>query len=246
MSETKRPDPLRGAIWALLAFTLLALLGPAALAALGLESEGLSIIGTVLGGISLLLLPVFYLIGRKSRREAAELLNGDHWAHWRYERAEWERFLRSEWERGLAKMRRWALYLGLAGLAGGLLPGLSDGDLASGLAVGLSMALLFGGLLPGLFLLSSRRGLRRGLEAEPEVYVGANGAFFAGRFVSWSFGLRSVKLSPGSPAVLQFELQGKSGPDGPPTVRIPVPAGCEQEAGMVRDRFREQIRSGSR
>lgn len=247
MDDRTRPDPLRSTtrtLWA----TIAVMLGIAvALSALAEESEGPSVFFTVLAGVCFLLLPLFYYLRRRYRREAEALIGGQYWARWRYQRAEWERFLHAEWATSRAKAARWALYFGLAGLAGGLLPGLADGNLAAGLPIGIAMALFFGGLLPGLLLWSAYATLQRGLAAEPEAWVGESGAYLGGRFIPWgSAGPRGVKLSPGEPAVLRFELHGRSDGENRPTIRIPVPSGQEQEAAALRDRFRERIRSHHR
>jgi len=237
LTEQKQLNPLRGFIRGLWAFAFLCLAVPAGLAAAGVESEAPFIVGIILGCISLMMLPLFYYLGRRYRREAAALLGGQHLVYWTYQRQEWEQFLHSEWAVAKRRMVKASLYLSGAGAVGGILPTWGTEDWVTGLIIAAVAVVLLGGLIPGLVLLSQYNIMQQGLRGQAEAWVGLTGAYLCSRYIPWGAPPRSVKLTPGFPAVLRFELHGKSSLDGPPTVRIPVPNGCEEQAAVLAGRF---------
>ncbi len=44
-------------------------------------------------------------MSQKDRREIQEMIEGQHWAHWRYGEEEWRKFTESDWARERRKAK---------------------------------------------------------------------------------------------------------------------------------------------
>lgn len=237
MHATEYRNPLRK--WVRSAWIAAVLPGAAVVLGEAAQLSGLVPIGGGLFLLSLVLLPLFYLLEARYRRNVGELLGGGYWFRWVYSPEEVQRSVALEWARTRRKLLRFGALFFAAGLAGGLLPAWLGGHPLSGLSVGLVGAVGWGIVLPGGALAVARLLMRRRLSGPAEAFVGPRGVYIYGRYLSWGSLVRGARMSimDGLP-VVRIEMHGKSSLDGRPEIRVPVPLGREEEGAEVAKRIR--------
>jgi hypothetical protein len=185
------------------------------------------------------------LAARVADRELAAFERGEFLAHWTYSEQEWRSFHDAERRRANTVLL-WAsvslVAVALVLVAVGLFTPTDRGAwLAAAGAVGLTAALV-AALLGG----ANAAGHRRSFTSTREAFVGRESAFINGTHHRWTAlgtTLDTVELLPagpaGQPAAIQFNLllQSRHG-RGSQSVRVPVPAGREDEARQVLAHFR--------
>ena len=188
----------------------------------------------------LIALPVCLSVGRIEQRQLQLLLDGNFLAHWTYRKEDCLRFAELEWQRTKIKVLRLMLKVtgsmmlagvGFAWLEGSLL-------FLDGLLFGSCIGVLLGILVGMIFCWFGWIARQACLTGPPEVYVGAKGVYLHGRFVSWSLPwltLRSVKLEPGDPSALHFEIKGNQ--SGVQELRVAVPKEREGEVKRLLAHF---------
>ena len=235
-------NPLRPFTLGLLAFLGLAVVAAAVL--LAVDRIWALVVGVVALAV-LITLPILVVFGRVYVRDMRRLLAGEHWARWRYEPAEWERFAAHEW----ARTRREARFGGIASrilaIVIAVFAALVGGSgsvalLAAGLvlAVGLVVSL-------GIYLAGRARYARRGREVG-DVTVGPLGVHHPGRYAplaGFNLRLAAVRVEPGTPSVLHLVTKSWS-QYGARTqeTRVPIPHGREADAEALAARFRAEFR----
>ncbi|GAA2360258.1 hypothetical protein [Dactylosporangium salmoneum] len=190
-------------------------------------------------------------------RDIADMLAGKAWAHWRYDEAEWRAGNRVEGRRNRGNQYTagvFVLLLGATMLLCGL--GLDDPQarnemmLAGAASVGVAVVIL-------LVILSMNAHTRARRSPAGDVYISPLGIYRrpGGYTILHGYGTRvhNIELVDGPPAVVQFDVrvQQRGLTDGPLVHRytiqreqatdVLVPAGCEDEARTLLERFRDEI-----
>ena len=190
--------------------------------------------------LCLILLPILRYTGGKELKGIRELVEGNHWARWQYSQDEWQSFTEREWARTKRKVKTAPLQT----LAGGLVIGLllawsaKDVTLGQGLIFGFVLGIPIGILIAVTTYLTGKSTYKKRLSAAGEVYIGPKGVYQDGSYSTWDqFGMKlnEVKLEPGDPSVVHFEIKGHRG--AIQEVRVAVPRGREQEATELVQRF---------
>lgn len=194
----------------------------------------LTVVGLA-GVVALLLFAQVY------ERDVRRLLEGEHWAHWRFAADEWERFDQQQSARDRREARdvlAWALVFGLIlgaiiALLGAGIPGFWI-ELALLCAAGVwvaSVAASYGWL--------DHRRRRR--DPDPMVYIGPRGVHRPEGYVTLvGLGRRlaRVKLVAGDPATIRFDVrEATRGSERQYDVWVPVPRGREGEGDQLVARF---------
>lgn len=191
----------------------------------------------------LITLPVCYLYGRLAQRQIQTVLDGGHWAHWVYGRAEWDKFAESEWSASRVGAVRTGLKAAGAMLAVGIAVHFlaDDVPLAQGALLGAAMGVGLGAIVAGLLYLFARATHRSRLANPGEVYIASGGVFQDGTFMSWEVAgmkLQRVTMEPGDPPVLQFTITDSRG--GSSHYHVAVPGDKAAEAKHIVRRFEER------
>jgi hypothetical protein len=189
---------------------------------------------------SLIALPILWFSGSMERRQLQALLDGGFLVHWTYSREECLRFAGLEWKRTLAKAP--VLALSAAGVMIVCGAGLSlieeELSLLNGLLFGAGVGVAMGILVGILFCAFGWLARRACLAGPAEAYVGSDGVYQHGRYVSWDspwMTLQNVRLEPGEPQALCFEVEGSRG--GKQELRVAVPADQQAEAKHLLTHF---------
>jgi hypothetical protein len=181
-------------------------------------------------------------------RDIADMRAGQAWAHWRYDEAGWSAANRVEGRRN-----RRNSYTGAAlGVAVGLvvlLIGLAMDDPDDREGIVFAGALVAGcSLVAALTILSASADTLARRKPTGEIYISPLGIYRnPGGYVALrSFGvrIRSVELIEGTPAVVRFDtqVQQRYGSTREHWADVAVPAGHEDEARKLVERFRAHIR----
>jgi len=189
---------------------------------------------------SLIALPILWVRGRIEQLQLKALLDDGFIVHWAYSREECRYFAELEWKRNLAQAP--ALALSAAGVMIACGAGLSlieeELSLFDGLLLGAAVGLAMGILVGFLFCTFGWFARRACLAGPAEAYVGSDGIYQYGRYVSWDspwLTLQNVRLEPGEPQALCFEIKGSRG--GKQELRVAVPADKQAEAKRVLTHF---------
>lgn len=167
---------------------------------------------------------------RQADRVLEDFRQGRYLAHWAYEPDVWRRFSEAEWRRSLRLAPAFGLLFaslfGIFSLVMWLSGKASPAAVATaaGGGIGLGAVVCLGMILRGWF------ARRRALRGPGEVYIGPEALYANGAYHTWTgmgLGLERIDLAAGDPPVLTFII--KSGRNSK-EVRIPVPAGREDEA----------------
>lgn len=169
----------------------------------------------------------------RSKYEAAlsRFRQGEHLAHWLYEKDEWVRFNSQEWQRSRKKAviipaGLLAAFYVIGFLAGGLSK--EDAEAIAAWAIFFAAAISLA-MLAYVYLL-----YQRSVTCPREVVIGIDGVSFGGYYATWKIAgsrLGKVQFIAGDPSLLEFEILawGRYG-SRPAPVRVPVPRGHEAEA----------------
>lgn len=227
-------NPMQKSIRYSLLGLILSILTPALAHWLGADP----VLTWVFGGVAILtcliMLPIFFVTGRRYVREMQELVGGQYLAHWQMEPADWARFVQEDWIR----QRREAITTPAWVAGSGLVLSLIITWIGGGWSE--ASTWILGGMLivaipMGLFLYGSARSVYARRQQVPgEIYIGLQGALNSGSYHSWTgFGvsLSGVTLEEGDPYAIMFEITTQAGGNtSTQSVRVPVPRGREAEA----------------
>jgi len=154
--------------------------------------------------------------------------------HWKYDPAEWARYAEAELEdetSGKGALLAVVAFISL--LIGGIfvVADPENGPIVIGVLFGVVV------LCAVVAHLTTRARYRRNRESVGEAYVGREGAYLHGEFHAWTSAgasLRGVGIRDGSPSelVIEYTVPGRHG-GHTATVRIPIPAGQEDDAARV-------------
>jgi hypothetical protein len=227
--------------WLLVPLSLL-VGGVATAAVLALvEDSALAVIPVLVGATALFVLlicaVVFQCYAPRIERHLEELRQGRYLARWSYTAEEWRRFAESEKRGGHEGAGLAGLIVAALGMALGALAWLAGGQGLVGLVLAGAFAGL-GALIYGLARLSSRLSYNRARRGPSDTWIGAHGAYVNHAYhtwATWGWGLQSIVLVEGRPAVLELTigLQHQNY-----TLRVLVPEGREDEAREVVTAFR--------
>jgi hypothetical protein len=239
-------NPMNIVVLILLAFFALVLVGaPILMAIVGLGTGGIILFEIIVALTTLLIMGVVIVMARGFGRDLERLLDGNAWAHWRLSSDERAAFLQEDRTRTRETSKRYALYsLGLIPF-GALFAWLFTRD-ATGAMLG---ALAFGaaGLLVVVTtLLWDGTRPRHDASDIDEVYLGDLGVYAFGRFTPLSgvnLSLKTVTMTKSDPSYLTFTVvsRGEYGNQQPRDVSVPIPAGHEEEAETLVERFKERF-----
>lgn len=239
-------NPMNIILAILLVFFGLVLVGaPVGMAAVGLGAGGIILFEVIALGAAVFILWIVAVMARGFGRDREQLLAGGAWAHWRISSAERMAFLEQDRERTQKTAKRFFWYaLALVPVGAGL------GWLVTRNAMG---ALLGAALLgsAGMLVVVTTwlwDGARPKQDADDldEVYLGDLGIQALGRYTPLNginLGLRSVTFTNGDPSYLTFTVvsRGQYGEQQPRDIPVPVPAGHDEEAAALVDRFRKRF-----
>ena len=239
-------NPMNVVVLILLAFFALVLVGaPILMAIVGLGAGGIILFEIIVALTTLLVMGVIIAMARGFGRDLERLRSGNAWAYWRLTSAERAAFLQDDRERTRETSKRYALYsLGMIPL-GALFAWLFTQD-ATGALLG---ALAFGGaglLVVVTTLLWDGTRPRQDASNIDEVYLGDLGLYAFGRFTPFSgtnLSLNAVKLTKNDPSYLTFTTvsRGQYGNQQSRDISVPIPAGHDEEAETLVERFRQRF-----
>ena len=239
-------NPMNVVVLILLAFFTLVLVGaPILMAIVGLGTGGIILFEIIAGLATLLIMGLIIAMARGFGHDLERLLAGNAWAYWQLTSAERAAFLQDDRERTRETSKRYALYsLGMIPF-GALFAWLFTRD-ATGAMLG---ALAFGaaGLLVVVTtLLWDGTRPRNDASDIDEVYLGDLGLYAFGRFTPFSgmnLSLKAVKLTKGDPSYLTFTTvsRGEYGNQQSRDVSVPIPAGHDEEAETLIERFKQRF-----
>jgi len=239
-------NPMNVVVLILLAFFGLVLVGaPILMAIVGLGTGGIILFEIIAALATLLIMGLIIAMARGFGHDLQRLLDGNAWAHWHLTSAERDAFLQDDRERTRETSKRYALYsLALIPL-GALFAWLFTRD-AKGAMLG---ALAFGGaglLVVVTTLLWDGTRPRQDASDLDEVYLGDLGIYAFGRFTPLSgvgLSLKAIKLTKSDPSYLTFTTvsRGEYGEQQPRDISVPIPAGHEEEAETLVERFKQRF-----
>jgi len=239
-------NPMNPIMLILLAFFTLVLVGaPILMAIVDVGTGGIILFEIIVALATLLIMGLVIAMARAFGRDLERLLSGNEWAHWRITSAERAAFLQEDRERTRRTSKRYALYsLGVIPL-GALFAWLFTRD-AKGALLG---ALAFGAA--GLFVVLTTLlwdGTRPKHDSSDidEVYLGDLGIYAFGRFTPLSginLSLKAITMTNSDPSYLTFTTvsRGQYGEQQPRDISVPIPAGHEEEAGTLVERFKQRF-----
>ncbi|MHB1295754.1 MAG: hypothetical protein ACYC4R_12245 [Anaerolineae bacterium] len=222
----------RLAAWVSVAVGLAGLLMVVLPGLLGMDGmDGGYALGFVGAFLALSGLVVALLFHRRAQQLERIIGQAEYLAHWRYEPAEWRRFVADEYERQIVTNRTtWLLIAAISAVVGlvFLLIDRESGWIVLAALTGLLLVLAVVALFAP-YLARARRAEQPG-----EVWLAKTGVVLNDTFTGWSvFGARleSASWHAGAPTYMQFDISypGRYG-RVTSSVRVPVPENCEQEA----------------
>jgi hypothetical protein len=249
---------LSGFKWARISLTIAALM--LAVVLIGLVSGNEIMIG--LGGAALLVALIFAFVSSLTSLRARPILQrmveGDHYIHWRYAGAEWERHLAAEKKRNISTTLFMLIIIALllVMVGGGIWieiryresQGLAPHDLAYWLnwliPLSIPVTVL---LVTGMVVDAVEKWQRKISQREGgRVYIGREGIYYCGDF--WPSARSPIqyceqaRLEEGDPANLVFSFRMLNLRHSPASttvqntyrvIHVPVPAGHDEEAREV-------------
>jgi hypothetical protein len=239
-------NPMNVVTVILLVFFALALTAmPIFMAIVGVGTGGIILFEIIVALTTLLIMGLVIAMARGFGRDLERLLSGNEWAHWRLSSDERAAFLQEDRTRTRETSKRYALYsLGLIPF-GALFAWLFTRD-ATGAMLG---ALAFGaaGLLVVVTtLLWDGTRPRHDASDIDEVYLGDLGIYAFGRFTPLSgvnLTLKAIAMTKSDPSYLTFTTvsRGEYGNQQPRDISVPIPAGHEEEAETLVERFKQRF-----
>ena len=239
-------NPMNAFLVIFLVFFGLVLIGaPVAMAAVGMGAGGIVLFEVIALATTVLIIWILAVMARGFGRDREQLLAGGAWAHWRISSAERAAFLQQDRERTTQTAKRFFWYALVLVPIGAGIGWLFSRD-ATGALIG---AALLGGA--GMLVVVTTwlwDGARPKQDADDldEIYLGDLGIQSLGRFTPLSginLGLKDVTFTKGDPGYLTFTVvsRGQYGEQQPRDIPVPVPAGHDDEAAALVDRFRERF-----
>jgi hypothetical protein len=201
------------------------------------------------------LLPVPFIIllillSRRYLRDIEGMMDGKAWAHWRYNAQEWQSFNKVESRRDRREVLKEAPYTFMSGgamLVIGLMVGLKD--FTANLFVWLGVLIIGAGVVRVVLSLRAGATAGSGWNSQSEVYISPLGIYRVPCGYKPLFGvgqsLCQVKLNPGEPTTITFDCMIRR--DSTSTgynmkvADLVIPAGCEDEAKNLVERFNNEI-----
>ncbi|HEX2912827.1 MAG TPA: hypothetical protein VH186_18625 [Chloroflexia bacterium] len=206
---------------------------------IGFIAAVLFIIILFLGGIG------FYT-GREYVAQAYKIVAGEHWAHWNYQPNEWQRYQREEIDRNFRENTPPFIYL-VTGMVGfGVLVLVINSSVQQGLDGRLLFCLIcLIGVIIASFVMYRffQKFQERRFNSPGEIYISSEGLYGTNGYEALhGFGIRllKVELSEATQPEMLFTIERRQR-HGESIVerRIPVPAGKENEAMLLVERFQE-------
>lgn len=184
-------------------------------------------------------------LANQARRDRAELLAGQHWAHWQYDPDTWQRFAAAEWARRRRQVVPWSLGAAAFSLVVVWLASEKAGSWPWDVGQTVLACLVVGGVVGAGVYVDGWQVYRTRLGRPQAVYIGPRGIYQHGNYIPFrppGPELRGVELVPGDPAALCFRLKyGRWARSFYSTVRVAVPRGREEEAATLVERFAAEL-----